>query len=96
MKPGTRLHSAVSDVVVVVVRPSADSAIACGGVPMTADKPETQQAAVTTDDDLLIGKRYHDPDSGVELLCVKGGAGPVTVDGRTVQLRAAKQLPSSD
>lgn len=96
MKPGTRLHSGVSDVVVVVVKPTDVAEIACGGLPMTVEKPTEHQVAPAPGDDVLIGKRYHDADSGLELLCVKGGPGPVTVDGRPVQLRAAKQLPSSD
>lgn len=96
MKPGTRLHSGVSDVVVVVVKPTDVSEIACGGLPMTVEKPTERQAAPAPGENVLIGKRYHDVDSGLELLCVKGGAGPVTVDGRPIQLRAAKQLPASD
>ena len=37
-----------------------------------------------------------DEASGVEILCVKPGAGSLAVDGRLLELKTAKALPSSD
>ncbi len=44
----------------------------------------------------LLGKRYSDEASGVEILCVKPGAGSLGIDGRLLELKTAKALPSSD
>ncbi len=44
----------------------------------------------------LIGKRFADPDSGLELLVTKAGAGTLTLDGVAIPLKEAKPLPSSD
>jgi hypothetical protein len=32
------------------------------------------------------GKRYSDRKSGLELLCTQGGAGPIAVDGRELNV----------
>ncbi len=41
LRPGQKLHSAVCDAQVVIVRaPSADVALACGGAPLLADGEE--------------------------------------------------------
>jgi hypothetical protein len=44
----------------------------------------------------LIGKRFADPESGLELLVTKAGEGSLAVNGVTVPLKEAKPLPSSD
>ena len=44
----------------------------------------------------LIGKRFADADSGLELLVTKAGAGTLTLDGVALPLKEAKPLPSSD
>jgi hypothetical protein len=44
----------------------------------------------------LLGKRYFDEESSLELICVKPGAGVLTVAGRELRLRGTKALPSSD
>jgi hypothetical protein len=44
----------------------------------------------------LIGKRFADPDSGLELLVTKAGEGSLAVDGISIPLKEAKPLPSSD
>lgn len=100
LKAGTRLRSATSETEVIVVRPPSEAVeIACGGAPMVAggDPPP---AALTPEGGLeeptLLGKRYVDGTSGVELLCTKGGAGTLTCDGRVMPQKDAKALPSSD
>lgn len=96
MKPGTRFWSTVSPVSVVVVRPAAgEVTLTCGGVPMVEQEPGT--AAVTTEaEGPLIGKRYADEDSGLQVMCTRGGAGELAVDGRPLQLMGTRPLPASD
>lgn len=95
MKPGTRLHSSASDVTVVIVRPGAGGELTCAGAPMSTE-PAADASTATDGQEVLIGKRYHDATSGLEVLCVKGGAGPLAVDGRQLEIKSAKQLPASD
>jgi hypothetical protein len=97
-KAGSRLRSAVSDVEVVVVRPASDPVLlACGGEPMLAlDDPNTTYSAPVGGDVTALGKRYVDEQSGLELLCTKGGSGALMVDGRGLTIKGAKPLPSSD
>lgn len=97
MKTGTRLASAVCDTEVMVVR-GADVELACGGTPMVqpaGDRPGGGPAdgfAGGTE----LGKRYTHGASGLQVLCVKPGAGTLSVDGAPLELMASKQLPSSD
>jgi hypothetical protein len=44
----------------------------------------------------LIGKRFADPESGLELLVTKAGEGSLAVDGISIPLKESKPLPSSD
>lgn len=100
LKPGTRLRSAVCDTEVVVVRPAADAVdLRCGGHPMVAIDAEPD-GSLTLDashgDGTAVGKRYADPDSGIELLCTKAGAGSLSLGDEVLHLKDAKPLPSSD
>jgi hypothetical protein len=100
LRPGQKLHSAVCDAQVVVVRAPAGSVdLGCGGAPLLDDGQEAE-AAVTVDPSLgdgpLLGKRYADDDLGLELLCTRAGTGALTVDGRPLLVKGAKPLPSSD
>ncbi|MET0954063.1 MAG: hypothetical protein ABWX57_12285 [Aeromicrobium sp.] len=60
--------------------------------------PAARGASAPADDDQgsLLGKRYVDPDSGLELLCTKAGEGTLRVDGAALGVKQAKNLPSSD
>jgi len=100
LKPGQKLHSAVSDAQFVVVRaPQGPVELGCGGAPLLADGDDAP-AGVALDESLgepsLIGKRYADDELGLELLCSRGGAGAVTVGGAVLPLKGAKPLPASD
>jgi hypothetical protein len=100
LRPGQKLHSAVCDAQVVVVRAPADAVdVGCGGAPLLDDGQEPD-AASTPDPSLgdgpQLGKRYADDDLGLELLCTRAGTGALTVDGRPLLLKGAKPLPSSD
>jgi hypothetical protein len=61
---------------------------------------DAPQQALPTDSALLggslMGKRYGEPESGLQLLCVTSGQGALAVDGRPLEIEAPKQLPSSD
>ncbi|HSV80225.1 MAG TPA: hypothetical protein VLK85_13620 [Ramlibacter sp.] len=97
LKPGSRWLSSVSNTEIAIVRPPKTAVvITCGGgemLPVGSARPEpAAQAPGTT----LLGKRYSDAASGLEVLCTKGGAGVLAADGRELQIKEAKALPSSD
>ena len=100
LKPGSRWKSAVCATEVVVVRPpSAGVVLECGGAPMLAagaERPEGGAVAADHAGGSLLGKRYTDPDTGLEALCAKPGQGSLSVDGRALAIKDAKKLPSSD
>ena len=97
LKAGTKLHSAVCDTDVMVIKGSGDVALTCGGAPMTTARTgspgeiDPAFAGGTT-----MGKRYQTGDGSVELLCIKPGKGGLAVDGVPLEIKAAKALPSSD
>ncbi len=96
---GSRWKSAVSETEVVVVRQvDGDHRLACGGPDM--GPLGTQATGSTVDPSLagptLLGKRYEDEASGLELLCTKRGEGALTFDGAVLTVKGAKPLPASD
>ncbi len=97
---GSRWKSAVCTTEVVVMRvPRQDGDLACGGLPMlamNAERPADGAPAPGHDGGTLLGKRYGDDASALELLCTKGGAGTLSFDGRALAVRVVKPLPSSD
>lgn len=99
LKPGTRLLSAVCDTAVIVVRsPPQPTTVCCGGPPMLPQGVKADPA-LTLDADgegTVIGMRYEDVSSGLELLCTKSGAGALSVNGNRLPPKAAKALPASD
>ena len=99
VKPGDHLRSRVCTTEVIVVRaPGVDTDITCGGEPMAAkDEPVTLAAGAAADGPgTLLGKRYADDEFGLELLCVKGGSGRLSVAGRVLSPKEARPLPASD
>ncbi|MEY2403669.1 MAG: hypothetical protein QOD38_1220 [Acidimicrobiaceae bacterium] len=100
LKAGSRWRSAVCDTEVVVVRaPSGSPSLECGGQPMIAHDAE-RPAGGTVDAEhaggTQMGKRFADPESGIEVLATKGGTGSLSLDGQPLALKDAKPLPSSD
>ena len=96
MKAGTRVLSAVCDTEGVVIR-AADVELCCGGAPMvTARASKVGSPEAGLDGGTLLGKRYVHAASGLVVLCVKPGAGTLSIDGVSLTELAAKQLPSSD
>jgi hypothetical protein len=100
LKPGSRWKSAVCDTEVVVVRPpKSPISLECGGHPMiphAAAKPHGLAVAAAHAAGSQMGKRFADDASGLEVLCSKGGAGSLSIDGQPIETKDAKKLPASD
>jgi hypothetical protein len=100
MKPGLKLRGTTCSTEVIVVRAAADPVeLTCCGAPMVdaASAPAAEPSgAVAAGEGVLLGKRYTDEDTGIEVLCTKPGAGELAVDGRPLVIKGAKPLPSSD
>jgi hypothetical protein len=98
LKAGGRFKSAVCDTQVMVIKaPQGEFALACGGADMVAPNAAGEGALdPTLTGETLIGKRYVNADETLELLCTKGGKGTLTLDGTPLEIKQAKQLPSSD
>jgi hypothetical protein len=100
LKPGSRWASQVCATEVVVVRaPTQPVSLECGGhamAPVGEDRAGDLSLDPSFADGSLIGKRFADPDSGLELLVTKAGEGSLAVDGISIPLKEAKPLPSSD
>lgn len=98
IKAGSRLASATSTAQVVVVRaPNGDFDLRCAGERMMDPTPPMASPVDAGEgEQLLIGKRYVDEESGLEVLCTHAGVGPLTCGDRQLTLKSAKPLPSSD
>lgn len=100
VKAGARLKSAVSETQIMVLRaPAPELDLRCGGHPMLPVAGEAAPAAAMDPDfagECLTGKRYVDDGETMEFLCTKGGAGALSVGATKLQIKQAKQLPSSD
>ena len=51
---------------------------------------------VLSNEQEALSRRFADPESGIEVLATKGGAGSLALDGQPLALKDAKPLPSSD
>lgn len=99
LTPGSRWVSAVCSTEVIVVRlPAHDIELRCGGAAMTPSGTGQPSAAPAPDHarGTAMGKRFADPESGLELLCVAPGDGSLSIDDEPLELKDAKPLPSSD
>jgi len=96
LKMGIRLRSQASAAEVIVVKGSdADVELLCAGLAMS-DGVAGEASQVSDGPTLELGKRYSDPQSGIEVLVSKAGIGPLSWDGRELVQAQAKQLPASD
>jgi hypothetical protein len=99
LKPGTRLRSQVCSTEVIVVKaPDGDVDLACGGATMI---PFDAAAGAGALDEAhgggtLLGKRYADETTGIEVLCTKAGQGALSLGSTPLPVKDAKPLPSSD
>jgi hypothetical protein len=101
IKVGQKLVSTVDTTAVITIRGSQDDIeIGCGGAPMVTPSGNgvepTGAPQPSLQDGTVIGKRYADEESGIELLCTTGGQGTLTANGRPLILKATKPLPASD
>jgi hypothetical protein len=99
LKAGARFRSAVCDTQVMVIKaPAGDYDLCCGGAEMIAPTAAGTGAQVDPAHagGTLIGKRYVNADESIELLCTKGGQGSLSLNGAPLEVKQAKQLPSSD
>lgn len=100
LKPGSRWKSAVCDAQLVVVRPpSAPGELQCGGVAvLPIDDAAGPSGDVSPDfaAGVMIGKRYTDEASGIEVLGAKAGKGSLAFGGVAMTIKGAKPLPASD
>lgn len=96
-KPGTKLSSQVCKTQVMALRvPGEALEITCGGAPMLTSEPAEMGAMSGENAGTLVGKRYVDAGETMEFLCTRGGDGSVSVNGVALDIKQAKQLPSSD
>jgi hypothetical protein len=100
LKAGTRWASQVCDTEVIVVRAAAGEVVLeCGGHPMAPVGTE-RAGGVTLNPSFaqgsLIGKRFADPQTGIEVLVTKAGEGTLAINGTAIPPKEAKPLPSSD
>jgi len=98
LAPGKRLRSTVSDAEIIVVRaPELPVQLSCGGEPMVEDLTTPGATRTSADDNgIVLGKRYVDTESGLEVLCTKPGLGVLTASGRVLTIKAPSALPASD
>jgi len=106
LEPGSRWRSAVCDTEVVIVRaPAGPVTFRIGGAGVFRadtgqDRPCPDRSGAQPDAALaggtLLGKRYTDEATGLQVLCVKPGEGTITVDGRPAAVVTPRQLPASD
>jgi hypothetical protein len=100
IRVGGRLRSVTCETEVIVVRaPDGPVELSCGGLPMTGDAADPDRAGAPnagSDGGTLLGKRYIDEQTGLEVLCAKPGAGSLAADGRPLTVKAPKPLPASD
>lgn len=97
---GQALASTVDPTAVLVIRaPQDEVTLTCGGADMAVGKLGAGDGSTVTEPDrgeTVLGKRYVDDHTALEVLCTKPGVGLLAVDGRALTIKAAKPLPSSD
>lgn len=100
LRPGMRLESATCDAQVVVVKAPKevdDVDVRCGGVPMRELGTGGERVPMVGEGEAtLLGKRYEDPELGLELLCNAAGEGWLSIGDEPLLVKGAKPLPSSD
>ncbi|WP_063041584.1 hypothetical protein [Nocardia pseudovaccinii] len=100
LKVGQSLASTTDATVLIVVRaPSGEVALTCGGAEMVAGKAGVGDGSAVDpahSSGTLLGKRYVDDETGLEVLCTKAGQASLAVSDRPLEVKQAKPLPSSD
>jgi len=100
LTPGQRLMCSACETELIVVKaPEVDVEISCDGEPVTAFSARTEirgHPGGSSGDGALLGKRYSDESSGLEVLCTRQGQGLLSCSGTPLAQTVAKPLPSSD
>lgn len=99
LKAGLRLACPDCTIEVVLVKaPTAEVELTCSGSALVdMDSPRSQSGHPSAEGEgALLGKRYVDEETDLEVLCTKAGPGQLAADGRVLGIRGAKPLPSSD
>jgi hypothetical protein len=97
IKAGTKLSSAVCQTQIMALRvPAEELDITCGGAPMATEDGDKGEIDSDLAGGTLVGKRYVNDGETMEFLCTRGGDGTVQVNGVSLDVKQAKQLPSSD
>jgi hypothetical protein len=88
---GKRLHSAACHTEIIVIRaPQLRTELSCAGAPMgAAEAARSATSAGGADHGVVLGKRYVDEQTGLEVLCTKAGAGPLVARGQATNWRVA-------
>jgi hypothetical protein len=99
LRTGAKLVSRTCETQVVVVRAPGDPVdLRCGGAPM--DIPGSAGERIAPDpalaDGTTIGKRYVEPGIGLEVMCIRPGAGSLSHGDTPLELKSATPLPTSD
>jgi hypothetical protein len=68
--------------------------LTCGGAQMVEHEPGP--VPEVPGEGPVIGKRYVDEQTGLQVLCTRPGAGVLAVDGRPLTMMSARPLPASD
>lgn len=96
LRAGQRLRAESGVEVIVIQAGQGAAAVECGGRALVDATSNEPAVASPPPGETLLGKRYVDDETGMELLCTKGGTGALVVDGRQLRLKEAKPLPASD
>ena len=96
---GSRLRSQVDATELVVVRaPAEDLDLRIGGHPAipVGVEPTPGLVAETTEQPVMLGKRYSREADDLEILITKAGGSSVSIGDVVLRVKEAKPLPSSD
>lgn len=98
LSPGNRLRTPASTCEVIVVKaPATTDVLWCAGAPMSSEPTAVPATPATPGaPQIALGKRYSEDGSGIEVLCVKPGPGPLAIGGTELTIKSAKPLPASD
>lgn len=100
VRSGQRYISAVCTTSIVVVKgPPTEIDLWCGGTSMLQAGAKVDSRSGPTagyDQGTLLGKRYWDEQTGLEVVCTTAGAGSLSLGDRVLPERPAQPLPSSD
>ena len=96
---GARLVSTTCTTEVIIVRAAdPELVVECGGRPMAVAGDAVTRVPPRTgfDAGTELGKRYASANHDLEVLCVRAGAGTLSVEDEVLIVRSPKPLPSSD